>query len=79
MNKIKHPLVKKLRKAGYSTKEAMSITKVALDNLNVSKMSLRFVRCTTDISAWFPWSNSPEGRDYWLTIHNKLNPQPQLA
>ncbi|QHJ79406.1 MAG: hypothetical protein [Caudoviricetes sp.] len=64
MKQCKHPMVKKLRKAGYNSREAMALTKLAISYRN------RFDSWyMTRLDCWFTWSNTREGHDYWSNIN----------
>ena len=76
MYKIKSPLVKVLRKAGYSTKEAMNITHDALyAYLNQREEGLQYFNCLASrggIIFMFDWSVTDEGHNHWSAIHDRL-------
>lgn len=77
MNKIKSPFVKMLRKAGYSTKEAMNITfdaqyytlnqGGAVDLLGFNRLTQRGL-----LDGLFSWTLTEEGFDYWDSIYKSL-------
>lgn len=76
MNKFKSPMVKALRKVGYSTKEAMNI---ALDieyntanqrNISAKQRNHLFHRRT--IGIMFVWEETEEGFDFWYEVCRKL-------
>lgn len=77
MNKVKSPLVKILRKAGYSVKEAMNITLDAQYNFhNTSSRSRKlFNQLAKDgrVGAMFFWSNTSEGISYWSDIQDTID------
>lgn len=77
MNKVKSPLVKILRKAGYSVKEAMNITLDAQYNFHNQRCCTRkHFNCLAierSISAMFTWVDTREGRDYWHKIQVAVN------
>lgn len=65
MKQCKHPFVKKMRKAGYSSAESQRIVQKAI--LTRNKWSGRWYGINLD--CWFTWSNSQEGHDYWSNIN----------
>lgn len=76
MNKVKSPFVKVLRKAGYSTKEAMNITHNALyayqqqrewDSVNFNHLAVN-----GGLIYMFDWSVTEEGFNYWDNLCRKL-------
>ena len=64
----KHPLVKKLRKAGASTKSAVRV----LNKINPIFLRHTYKYYGTDISALFVFSEQPEGSRYWRDINKRL-------
>lgn len=78
MNKVKSPLVKVLRKAGYSVKEAMNITLDAQYNYaNESPYSSKnFNKLAKEgrIGGMFNWRQTTEGLKYWHAVQLKINP-----
>lgn len=77
MNKVKSPLVKVLRKAGYSVKEAMNITLDAQYNFHNSRECSRkhFNHLASEcwISGMFDWVGTPEGYNHWSEIDSFAN------
>lgn len=78
MNKVKSPLVKVLRKAGYSVKEAMNITLDAQYNYGKGwpDSSKSFNRLAREgrIAAMFYWSQTSEGLKHWQKVQRRVNP-----
>lgn len=76
MNKVKSPFVKVLRKAGFSTKEAMDITLDAQFNFLQQKQG--GMRTFNDLavkkwlSCMFSWNSTPQGHRHWWIIEDKL-------
>lgn len=73
MNKVKSPLVKVLRKAGYSVKDAMNITLGAQHNYHsqmasFSRNNFNNLAFRGEISGMFKWIDTPEGREFWLYV-----------
>lgn len=77
MNKVKSPLVKVLRKAGYSVKEAMNITLDAQYNFHNtrSSSSKHFNRLAKygRIDGMFQWDKTSEGLRYWSDVQCAIN------
>lgn len=76
MNKVKSPFVKTLRKAGFSTKEAMCITLDAQFNfLQQQQGGLRrfnHLAVNKKLIEMFSWNSAPEGHRYWWIVEDKL-------
>lgn len=72
MNKVKSPLVKVLRKAGYSVKDAMNITLDAQHNYHSQRTSSRYnfnnLAFRGEIVGMFKWADTPEGHGFWLDV-----------
>lgn len=72
MNKIKSPLVKVLRKAGYSTKEAMNITYDAMyaygNQKGWNSKAFNNLAGRGCIGAMFDFVKTSEGIRYWGSI-----------
>ncbi|QHJ80751.1 MAG: hypothetical protein [Bacteriophage sp.] len=77
MNKIKSPMVKVLRKAGYSTKEAMNITHNAIYAYQQQRErdSIHFNHLAVNggLDMMFDWSLTDEGHYYWDNLCGKLS------
>lgn len=76
MNKVKSPFVKVLRKAGFSTKEAMNLTLDAQFNfLQQRQGGLRkfnHLAVNKRLTYMFSWSSTPQGHRYWWVVEDKL-------
>lgn len=78
MNKVKSPFVKVLRKAGFSTKEAMNITLDAQFNYHqqhnyiFDRTLFNRMAVSGAVAAMFDWSCTDEGHTYWDSIWAKL-------
>lgn len=77
MNKFKSPMVKALRKAGYSNKDAMNI---ALDiEYNTANQNPWYAKLRNHIfhkhglDAMFVWSYTAEGFGFWSEVYHRLN------
>lgn len=77
MNKVKSPLVKVLRKAGYTVKEAMNITLDAQYNyFNQRTDSIRNFNWLAGrgcVICMFDWGETKEGLSYWTDIQCAIN------
>lgn len=77
MNKVKSPLVKVLRKAGYSVKEAMNITLDAQYNYFNQRTDSRrnFNKLAVDgkLICMFSWCETKEGLSYWIDVQCAIN------
>lgn len=78
MNKIKSPLVKRLRKAGYSCKQAMRLTNQIYWNHKSSQLGvgLGFINkwpiAQGRIYALFVWEYTEEGHIFWSGVNDQL-------
>ena len=77
MNKVKSPLVKVLRKAGYSVIDAMNITMDAQYNFrNTRSCSIKefnWLASQGRIGGMFHWDKTPEGLNYWFDVQCTIN------
>lgn len=77
MNKVKSPLVKVLRKAGYSVKDAMNITIDAQYNFHNTRSSSRnhfnWLASQGRIGSMFQWDKTTEGLYYWFDVQEAVN------
>ncbi|QJD54763.1 hypothetical protein PssvBMR4_gp65 [Pseudomonas phage MR4] len=77
MNKVKSPLVKVLRKAGYSVKEAMNITLDAQYNFHnirrSSRKNFNHLAGSGRVSGMFQWDATPEGVNHWFDIQYSIS------
>lgn len=76
MNKVKSPFAKVLRKAGFSTKEAMDITLDAQFNfLQQDQGNMRdfsYLAVNKKLTCMFSWTRTPQGHRHWWEIEDKL-------
>ena len=76
MNKVKSPFVKVLRKAGFSTKEAMILTLDAQFNfLQQKKVGLHkfnHLAVNKRLIDMFRWDSTPQCHRYWWVVEDKL-------
>lgn len=77
MNKVKSTLVKVLRKAGYSVKDAMNITMDAQYNFHNARSCSRnhFNRLASQgrIGGMFQWDKTTEGLNFWSDVQEAVN------
>lgn len=76
MNKVKSPFVKVLRKAGFSTKEAMDITLDAQFNFSQQHQGgirkFNSLAVNRELTCMFSWGGTPQGHRYWWQVEDKL-------
>lgn len=76
MNKVKSPFVKVLRKAGFSTKEAMNITLDAQFNYSqqreVGLSHFSELAAHKAVSSMFQWDATNQGHSYWANLEDVL-------
>lgn len=77
MNKVKSPLVKVLRKAGYSVKEAMNITLDAQyyfhNTRSCSSRHFNFLAKNGRVGGMFQWDKTSEGINYWFDVQYRID------
>lgn len=69
--KCKHPLVKRLRKAGMSTKEAVRVASAASNNYRLQRPDESLINLNYNplgFGGMFYFDTTPEGHDYWQAI-----------
>lgn len=72
--KCKHPLVKRLRKAGMSTREAVKVAKAAGDNFKAQRPDDSLINLNFNhygFGGMFSFSETPEGFNYWAILDNR--------
>lgn len=76
MNKVKSPMVKVLRKAGYSVKDAINITMDAQFNYQNqradSMQNFNQLAIVGGVIGMFSFIESPEGYNFWADVAERI-------